>query len=655
MISGFAPLSAQIQKGELKMDRTISAEITDNASHLYSIDLKKEQYVLLKLVQKGIDIKIETKDPDGGTLSEFDSPNGTWGPEYISIISTAKGTYTLEAQPFDESQVSGKYDLKILKLEPKAVTPDNQVDQLFAMWDQEDTPGVAVSIARDGKIIYSQGYGMANLEYAIPITPKTIFHIASVSKQFTAFAVLLLELDGKLDYDDEVRDYIPELPDLGTPITLKQLVHHTSGLRDQWNLLALAGWRLDDVITKEQILKLVSHQKELNFLPGEEYVYCNTGFTLLAEVVERVSGKSFAEFCRERMFEPLGMDHTLFYDDHQKIVENRAYSYFQDSTGYKKSVLSYANAGATSLFTTVDDLGLWAMNFEDPVVGNSDAMKKMRTRGILNSGDTISYAFGQVRGNYKGLTTWAHGGGDAGYRTYLLRFPDQRFSVSVFGNAASFNSGAPAYRIADIYLEEFLSDETAESEEEPEASVSEIRVDADSLSAYQGKFEIQPGFIIDVKLEDNELIAQATGQPDVKLIPRSTSEFKVEGVEAIVEFRRDDDGVVDRLKLYQSGQSVVAPRVKAFDTETVDLNEFTGRFYSEELSTFYDLLLKEEQLFAVHQRHSDIQLTPVKQDFFSGNIWFFSQVEFVRDDQGTITGCKVSSGRVRNVLFNKVE
>ncbi|MGK0448825.1 MAG: CubicO group peptidase (beta-lactamase class C family), partial [Polaribacter sp.] len=238
-----------------------------------------------------------------------------------------------------------------------------QVDELFTVWDTDNTPGAAVAIVKNGVIIYKKGYGSANLEYDIPITPSTIFHIASVSKQFTVFSILLLEKQGKLSLDDDIRKYIPEVPDFGKTITLRHLASHTSGLRDQWNLMGMAGWRPDDVITKEHILKLVTNQKELNFEPGEEYTYCNTGFTLLAEVVARVSGESFAEYTEANIFQPLQMNNTLFYDDHEKIVKNRAYSYYSDDTGFKKSVLSYANVGATSLFTTVEDLSLWAMNF----------------------------------------------------------------------------------------------------------------------------------------------------------------------------------------------------------------------------------------------------------------------------------------------------
>ena len=653
LICKLSLLSAQIDKGELKINEKVSFELQKNESHLFTVDLDKDQYVLFKLDQRGIDVLITTFDPAGEKIESFDSPNGNNAPEYITIISNSAGKYKLKVQPLDESQVHGLYDLRILKLEAKAVTRQEQVDQLFAVWDNNETPGAAISIVRDGEILYKKGYGISNLEYDIPITPATIFHIASVSKQFTAFAVLLLEQDGLLQLDDDIRKYIPEVPDFGKTITLRHLATHTSGMRDQWNLLALAGWRMDDVITREQILKLISNQQELNFDPGEEYLYCNTGFTLLAEVVARVSGLTFAQFTKERIFEPLNMSHTLFYDDHELIVKNRAYSYYQDSTGYKKSVLSYANVGATSLFTTVEDLSIWAANFEDPVVGDAAIMKKLRTRGILNNGDTIDYALGQSVNKYKGLDQIGHGGADAGYRTYLARFPEQRFSVVVFSNYASFNPSAISLKVVDMYLaDELLAEENEEAKSKEE--MDDISIDEDTLKAYLGDYELQPGFIVKIDMEEGGLIAQATGQEVVKLKPLSTFEFVVVEANAKATFLRDSLNQVNMFKLNQGGQILYASRLEPFDVDLVDLSEFEGQYYSEELTTMYDFKVENEILIAKHQRLSDIKLIPVKKDVFSGNAWFFGQAEFIRDETGAVTGCKVSSGRVRNLQFQKI-
>ena len=217
-------------------------------------------------------------------------------------------------------------------------TVDNQIDKLFSGYNRA-TPGVAVAVVKDGKIIFKKGYGTANLEYDLPITTKTVFQIASVSKQFTAFSIYLLEKQGKISLEDDVRKYLPEVPDVGKTIKIKHLLAHTSGIKDQTALLTLAGWRMDDVTTTQHILRLISRQKELNFEPGSQYLYSNSGYTLLAETVKRVSGGSFAEFTKKSIFEPLGMTDTQFYDDFERIVKNRADSYELENGTYKKKSL----------------------------------------------------------------------------------------------------------------------------------------------------------------------------------------------------------------------------------------------------------------------------------------------------------------------------
>ena len=458
------PLKSQDKQSELKKGVPISELLKTGDTLRYIVKMDVNMFAYFNLVQDGVDAVITTFDPDGNKIKSFDSPNGRNGPEPVTIFSNKKGEYVLEVTVLGEEESQGKYKLTWEILEPKGSTPEKQIDQLFTTWNRIDTPGAAVAVEKDGKVIYKKGFGSAELEYDIPITPGTVFHIASVSKQFTCFSILLLEKQGKLSIYDDIRKYIPEVPDLGKVITLNHLMHHTSGLRDQWELLAMAGWRLDDIITKDQILRIVSRQKELNFNPGDEYLYCNTGFTLLAEVVARVSGQTFPEFTRTHIFEPLKMRNTQFYDNCEKIVKNRAYSFYADSTGFKKSILSYSNAGATSLFTTAEDLCLWSRNFENPVVGDKEIINRMNLRGVLNKGDTITYAMGQDIGKYKGLKIISHGGADAGYRSFLVRFPDQRFSVNVLSNLATFDPGGMSFQIADIYLKDKLV--TADTEKE---------------------------------------------------------------------------------------------------------------------------------------------------------------------------------------------
>src|SRR5262249_1430983 len=344
--------------------------------------------------------------------------------------------------------------------EPNDTT--TRVDKLFATWDKADSPGCALAVIKDGSIVYKRGYGAADLDHDIPISPGSGFHVGSVSKQFTAFAILLLAQQGKLSLDDPVRRYIPELRDFGTPLTLRHLMHHISGLRDQWNLLIMSGWRLsEDVVRNEDVLDLVSRMKELNFTPGEQHVYCNTGYTLLAEIVKRVSGQSLREFADANIFKPLGMTRTFFRDDHAVVVKNQAYAYNAAPGGtFKLSVPNYDTVGASSLLTTVEDLARWDQNFYDFRVGGRTIIEQMQTPGVLNSGEKITYAMGLAVVKYKGLRVVELSRGDAGYLSHLMRFPDQRFSVACLCNVGGANPSLLARQVADIYLGSQLTTET---------------------------------------------------------------------------------------------------------------------------------------------------------------------------------------------------
>ena len=339
-----------------------------------------------------------------------------------------------------------------------------KVDKLFTEWNGPGRPGAAVGVVHGGKLIYAKGFGEADVETGAPIGPETIFHVASISKQFTAYGIVLLAQEGKLLLDDDIRKYLPEVPNFGQKITIRQLIHHTSGLRDQWALLVMAGWQLSDVITKEHVFNLVRRQQDLNFAPGAEHLYCNTGYTLLAEIVARVGKQPFREWMQQRVFAPLGMKNTLFYDDCERIVKNRAYSFHKSddptADGYKKSILNYSNAGATSLFTTVTDLARWISNFSAHAIGTKTTMAQLLERGLLTNGDTIPYAFALSHGKFKGLSYYGHSGSDAGFRAYMNYFPNEDYGFIVLSNLAQANPTAKALEVAAIYLAPYLQKNT---------------------------------------------------------------------------------------------------------------------------------------------------------------------------------------------------
>ncbi len=526
-----------------------------------------------------------------------------------------------------------------------------QVDKLFSQWDKPDSPGASLAVIKKGEVIYKKGYGSANLEYDVPITPSTVFHVASVSKQFTAFSVAMLASQGKLRLNDDIHKYLPEVPDFGRSITIWHLIHHISGMRDQWELLAVAGWRLDDVITKEHILKMVKNQKELNFEPGEQYLYCNTGFTLLAEIVARVTGKSFREWTEKNIFEPLNMPDTQFYDDHERIVKNRAYSYVPvRDDGFKKRRLNYANVGATSLFTTAEDMAKWVKNFDDGHVGGTDVIDQMHEQGILNDGKKISYAFGLVIGEHKGLKTVSHSGGDAGYRSHVVRFPEQEFAVVVLSNLGSFNTSRIAGDVADIYLANVIKKK--EKKTKP-VEKKEIEPDISWYEEFADKYYFEPGLIMTITKEKNQLMLQRDGGPKVRLIPESYTEYSIPNRDGKLTFQMNNVGDVTKLVFTLGDNVMTGVKFEPANLSAYQLEEFVGDYHSDELGTNYTLVILDGKLVAQHQRHSDIQLNPTKKDMFLGGQWFFRQVRFTRDSGNQITGFRLSGGRVRNLRFDK--
>ncbi len=334
------------------------------------------------------------------------------------------------------------------------------IDAMFARWNRDDSPGAAVLVVHEGKVVHRQGYGMADLQHGVKITPSTVFDIASVSKQFCGLAVAMLIEQKKLGIDDDVRKHVPSVPDFdGRKITIRHLVHHTSGIRDWPGALRVAGWRFDDVISFEQILNMLRHQRHLNFDPGSRHLYSNTGYNLLAHVVEKHSGVSFATWTKGHLFDPLGMRDTHFHDDHTRVVPNRAVAYQKSKTRWNNIGNQLTAVGSSSLFTTIDDLAKWILNFETKKIGGKAAIARMHTKGVLNDGREITYCYGVTRNSFRGIDSVQHTGSWAGFHTILARFPGERFAVVVLANTATVHPRHMAFRIAELYLADALQPE----------------------------------------------------------------------------------------------------------------------------------------------------------------------------------------------------
>jgi CubicO group peptidase (beta-lactamase class C family) len=524
-----------------------------------------------------------------------------------------------------------------------------QVDKVFSRWTVS-TPGCAVGVGLDGRPVLAKAYGMADLEHAVRNTPETIFEAGSVSKQFTAAAVLLLAREGKLSLDDPVRKYIPELPDYdaspqpdGMRLTIRHMLHHTSGLRDWGSIAGIAGWpRTTRVHTHAHVLEIVNHQRSLNFAPGTRWSYSNTGFNLAAIIVSRVSGMTFADFTRRRMFEPLGMSQTSWRDDHTRVVRNRAIAY-DDRRGTFHIDMPFEDVhGNGGLLTTVGDLLKWNGNFDRPVVGDAAFVRQQQQAGTFNDGRPLDYAFGLYNRIYKGVRQVDHSGSTAGYRAHLARYPDQHLSVAVLCNVSTGAATESLHAVADLYL-----GDRARLAASPAATYEPTPADLDRAAGLYRN--TGTGLPLTIARAAGGLRVER-GQPDglspqrgQALIAAGSSRFVTASGQRWEFDGRDAARVIDALGT-TDGYERVLPAKPAVE----QLRDLTGTYISDEAETVLAVAISGDSLVIRRRPDTVLKLTPVYLDAFDA-----PQLGFVkfRRDGGRVTGFTVSQDRVWDLRF----
>jgi CubicO group peptidase (beta-lactamase class C family) len=520
---------------------------------------------------------------------------------------------------------------------------DAGVDKLFAQWDRSDSPGAAVVVVRYGRVVSQREFGSANLETRTPITPQTMFDVASVAKQFAGFAVAMLIEDGKLSLDEDVRKHLPNVPDFGKPITIGHLVYHTSGLRDWPETLALSGMDWAGVITLETILAMVERQRELDFQPGEEYQYSNTGYNLLAGTVAKITGQPFRAWSEANIFKSLGMKQTHVCDDPTAIVPNRAESYTRGDNGkFVRAISQLAAEGSSSLFASSEDMARWLLNFQSRRVG-AKALERMCEAGKLNNGKKIDYGFGIGLGQYHGSRKISHTGGWAGYRSIVMFIPEKEFAVAILSNAGNLNTTTLATKIADIYLEP--SSPSRQTEPAPKLTATD-KTDSSEWDDFTGTYRLGAGWLLDITREGDKLIAQATREGKFTMTPLATAKFFVEGYGSSIEFVSDGSNSVNHL-LYRG---IRAPKLNLPKFSSEQLGEYVGDYWSEELGVAYRIEKRDGSL-AVRQRSGAwVSFLPTGMDRFDANQGQ-AALEFTRNSASRIIELKVSGGRIRNVRF----
>lgn len=521
------------------------------------------------------------------------------------------------------------------------------VDRIFSRWDSPESPGCAVGVGMAGEPVLARAYGMADLEHGVPNTVETVFEAGSVSKQFTTAAIFLLAEAGRLSLDDDLRRYVPELPVYEAPITIRHLIHHTSGLRDWGAVAAAAGWpRTRRAHTNAHALDIISRQRSLNYSPGEEYSYTNSGYNLMAIIVERVSGKSFADFTREEIFEPLGMKNTQWRDDFTRIVKNRATAYSAGRDGFSILMPFEDVHGNGGLLTTVGDLLIWNENLETGRVGGPALLEALHRQGRLNDGRIINYAGGLFIGTYRGFHEVYHSGSTAGYQAFLTRFPEERLSVAVLCNVTGTNPTSLARQTADLFLPaEPRGGAPARAASSPRA----ITIPEARLEAVAGLYRnLRTGEPLRMTLTDG--ILRLEGR--TALTPLSDSLFQVGNGGARVAIEWTRDGRVGTLRRIAADGDVVPHEPVAEANPTpAELAAYQGEYWSDEAEAGYTVALEDDRLVLRQRPGVTIPLTPSYADTFQGASGLL--VRFQRDPAGRVVSISLGMGRVRELVFTR--
>src|ERR1044071_7563310 len=499
-------------------------------------------------------------------------------------------------------------------------------------------PGCAAAVSLNGQTVFEEAFGLADMEHNVPNTPQTIFESGSVAKQFTAAALVLLQQEGKLSLDDPVKKYIPELPDYGAPLTIRHLLNHTSGLRDWGTVMSLTGaGRGDRVINQDLAFDVIIHQRALDFKPGAEYSYSNSGYNLAAIIVERVSKQKFPAFIEQRLFKPLGMNSSSWRDDYRRIVPGRAQAYSRQGNGPWRLDMPFMNVyGNGGMLTTVGDWMKWNAMLDSQSLG-APLVTALETRGVLNDGRKIAYALGLVVDTYKGMKDVSHGGATAGYQTFLARYPDNKVSVGVMCNGTSPSAGGIAANITDEIFGPFPETPRTES----------AKVSNDELKKFVGiwrneKTHEPARFVIE------NGVSRWRG---ARVIPMGGGKFTVGANE--LRFTFDKEGKPVSAETVDSDGEVrrFLPE-KAWAPAAADLAAIKGNWFSEEAGATFTVAIDGDKAYIKQRPATSLLMQPIYTDHFDAEGYV---VWFTRDKNGKISGLHVGASRMRDMLFVRVK
>mgnify|MGYP002779651517 FL=1 len=529
-----------------------------------------------------------------------------------------------------------------------------RADSVFQRFDRTDSPGCALGVYQDGRLRYARGYGMASLEHGVALTPRSVLDVGSISKQFTAMAILMLQQEGKLSLDDPIRKHVPELPPYADRITLRRALSQTSGLRDLYVAMAQTGrtFRGDTV----DALRVITRSAEPNYEPGARYLYTNSGWILAAQIVYRLTGQTLAQFAEARIFAPLGMRDTRYLADAAAVLPNAAEGYAPDTAGgfrLARSTYDGAIVGAGAVHTTIEDFGRWLDNYDAATVGGRDLLTAMTTPTLLTdgtparSGPTQAYALGLNVGTLRGLRVVGHGGSWAGYRGHFLRFPDQRVAVATFCNLTTSGPDSLARKVAGIYLADRMQPDSAAAWSDALAAAPVVALPAATLAPLVGVWRhVERGEVRRTRLAGDTLVE--LGGERRRLVPLGERRFRAEPG---AELRFEGDGPVPtRLVVRTTGETVTYVRADSAALAPERLAEYAGVYESDEVEATHRWALEKGQLVLYA---NDRRLGVLEPTYRDGFVRGGTVIDVVRDRRGRVAGYAVEAGRVRHLRFTR--
>lgn len=537
----------------------------------------------------------------------------------------------------------------------KSIPQEVKIDTIFSEWNKNNTPGGSVGVIKDGKLIFSKGYGMANLDYNIANGSETVFKIASTSKQFTAASIIILAQQGKLSLNDKLSTYFPQFPSYANEITIQHLLNHTSGIRDYLILARLSGLGANDYYTDETVEKLLKSQQELNFNPGEEFLYSNSGYWILGQIVKKVSGETLAAFAKRNIFDPLGMKNSRFHDNYAEVVKNRATGYRPNRKGGFFQYMTTLNmVGDGGLITTINDLAKWDASFYDTSVFDKDFWKQMLCLGTLNNGEKTAYASGLATRNYKGLEVIHHSGSFVGYRTQFIRFPEAKFSVIVLANRTDTDPSKMAYKIADLFLKnEYKTQQQSKHKKETERKLNqkEFSLSVKELKALEGNYwNNKNKSRRKLLVIDGVLNYVKSNGGKTKMRPIAKNKFQIIGARTPIYLEVKHVKNNKEFTIIRSNSAPVTftsfEPISTYSNK--ELETYSGEYYSTELDVVYTLKRRKNKMILMVNDDTIGEVKPIMKDVIS--IGSRQTFEFNKNR----SEFRLSMlGRVKNIKFVK--